>query len=198
MLPTPPMPEAPSRRHLLKQWGRWGAAATAALSLPPLLQAAQSAADFIRGPAVPDYPLKRLSSRVSMVWTPDGFPTPENRGMMANISFIDTSVGVVVVDTGASVQIGEMAIRRLRSFSSKPVVALINTHFHGDHFLGNQAFVDAFGKTLPIYAHPFSRQYISGAAGTMWRSLAERFGPTAPRPAPSWWCPPTTRCMAKR
>ncbi|WP_396271050.1 MBL fold metallo-hydrolase [Ideonella sp.] len=178
MLPTPSAPsssEASSRRHLLKQWGRYGLAATAALSLPPLLQAAQSAADFIRGPAVPDYPLKRLSPRVSMVWTPDGFPTPENRGMMANITFIETSAGVVVVDTGASVQIGEMAIRRLRSFSSKPVVALINTHFHGDHFLGNQAFVDAFGKALPIYAHPFSRQHIQGAAGNMWRSMMERW-----------------------
>ena len=32
-----------------------------------------------------------------MVWTPDGFPTPENRGMMANVTFVLTSAGVVVV-----------------------------------------------------------------------------------------------------
>ena len=131
--------------------------------------------DVIRGPRVPDQPLERLSPRVAMVYAPEGFPTPENQGMMANVIFVITSVGVVVLDTGASVQIGEMAIRRLRTLTDKPVVALLNSHPHGDHFLGNEAFVQTFGPQLPIHAHPLTRREIEGTAGRGWRVAMERW-----------------------
>jgi len=142
---------------------------------PPLARFAQAADTFVRGPAVADQPLLRLSPRVAMVFAADGFPTPDNRGMMANLIFVLTSEGVVVVDTGASVQIGEMAIRRLRALTDRPVVAVLNSHHHGDHFLGNDAFVQAFGPALPILAHPEARRQIAGVAGSSWRSAMERW-----------------------
>ena len=74
---------------------------------------ARDVEDFVRGPVVPDHPLQQVSPHVWMIHSPDGFPTPENQGMMCNITGIDTARGIVVVDTGASVQIGEMAIRQL-------------------------------------------------------------------------------------
>lgn len=169
------MPDAsPTTR---RTWLRQGAALSLGLGLlsPPVQRWARAAEDFIRGPEVPDQPLLRLSPRVAMVFAADGFPTPENRGMMANIVFVLTSAGVVVVDTGASVQIGEMALRRLRTLTPQPVVALINTHYHGDHFLGNDAFVQAYGPALPIHAHPGTRARIAGTAGSLWRSLMERW-----------------------
>jgi glyoxylase-like metal-dependent hydrolase (beta-lactamase superfamily II) len=170
------MPHAPSstRRDLLRAGAVLGLAG-AALS-PPVQRFAAAADDFIRGPAVPDQPLERLSARVAMVFAEDGFPTPENRGMMANVIFVITSAGVVVLDSGASVQIGEMAIRRLRTLTDRPVVAVVNSHYHGDHFLGNDAFVQAFGgAALPIHAHPRAREQIEGVAGSSWRSLMERW-----------------------
>jgi len=147
----------------------------AAVLSPPVRRFATAADDFIRGPAVADQPLERLSARVAMVFAADGFPTPENRGMMANVVFVITSAGVVVLDSGASVQIGEMAIRRLRTLTDRPVVAIVNSHHHGDHFLGNDAFVQAFGPALPILAHPRARAQIEGVAGSSWRSLMERW-----------------------
>ena len=161
------------RRRLLHRGLALGLGGT--LMSLPLQRWALAADDFIRGPAVPDQPLQRLSRRVAMVFAADGFPTPENRGMMANVVFVLTSVGVVVLDTGASVQIGEMAIRRLRTLTDMPVVAVVNSHHHGDHFLGNDAFVQAFGPALPIYAHPAARALIQGTAGNLWRSLMERW-----------------------
>ena len=129
------------------------------LTLPQLTQFARAAEDFIRGPRIKDHPIKQLSKHVWMIYSPDGFPTPENQGMMANITFVETAKGIVVIDTGASVQIGEMAIRMMKTFTKKPVIALFNSHYHGDHFLGNQAFVEAYGP-MPIYAHPFSMKEI--------------------------------------
>jgi glyoxylase-like metal-dependent hydrolase (beta-lactamase superfamily II) len=162
-----------NRRALLRH-AAWLGAGAVALS-PPVQRFASAADDFIRGPAVPDQPLERLSPRVAMVFAADGFPTPENRGMMANVVFVITSAGVVVLDSGASVQIGEMAIRRLRTLTDRPVVAIVNSHYHGDHFLGNDAFVQAFGPALPILAHPEARKQIEGIAGSGWRSAMERW-----------------------
>lgn len=168
-----PAPTVLNRRALLRH-AAWLGLGAAALS-PPVQRFAAAADDFIRGPAVPDQPLERLSPRVVMVFAADGFPTPENRGMMANVVFVITSAGVVVLDSGASVQIGEMAIRRLRTLTDKPVVAIVNSHYHGDHFLGNDAFVQAFGPALPILAHPDTRRQIEGIAGSGWRSAMERW-----------------------
>lgn len=166
-------PSSPARRRLILAGG--GVALTAVAGLSPVQEFAFAASDFVRGPAVPDQPLKRLSPRVAMVFAEEGFPTPQNRGMMANILFVMTRQGVVVLDTGASLQIGEMALRRLRTLTQQPVIAVFNSHPHGDHFLGNQAFVQSVGEHLPIYAHPEARERITGTAGSEWKSMMERW-----------------------
>lgn len=122
-----------------------------------------------KGPPVADRPLEPVSPHVFMIAAPDGFPTPENRGFMSNITFVVGVKGVVVVDSGASTRIAEMAIRQLRGLTRIPVVGVVNTHYHGDHWLGNAGFVDAFGKHLPIYAHVGTRKAIEGATGVFWR-----------------------------
>jgi glyoxylase-like metal-dependent hydrolase (beta-lactamase superfamily II) len=135
---------------------------------------AREVEDFVRGPAVKDHPLQQISKHVWMIFSPDGFPTPENQGMMCNITFVNTTKGLVVVDSGASVQIGEMAIRQIKKAFNKPVIAIINTHFHGDHWLGNDAFSTAY-KAIPIYAHPGTIKEIQGMQGNLWRTLMEQW-----------------------
>jgi glyoxylase-like metal-dependent hydrolase (beta-lactamase superfamily II) len=136
---------------------------------------AQQIGDFIEGPPVPDIAPVQLSPHVWVVYAPEGFPTPQNQGMMANVLFVVTTAGVVVIDSGGSLQIGQMAIRMIRRVTTKPVVAVFNTHYHGDHWLGNHAFVAAFGRQLPIYALRETRDRIQGAEGNLWRSLMERW-----------------------
>jgi glyoxylase-like metal-dependent hydrolase (beta-lactamase superfamily II) len=136
---------------------------------------AQQTQEFIEGPAVAEIPAQRLSKHVWMIYSPDGFPTPENRGMMANIIFVVTSAGVVVIDSGASLQIGQMAIRMIRKVTDKPVVAVFNSHYHGDHWLGNHAFVKTYGDKLPIYSLASTITKLKGTEGNLWRSLMERW-----------------------
>lgn len=159
------------RRHLLT-----ASAAVGAVALwPEARLLAQQAQEFIEGPQVGDIPAKQLSAHVWMIFSPDGFPTPENRGMMSNVIFVVTSAGVVVIDSGASLQIGQMAIRMIRKVTDKPVVAVFNSHYHGDHWLGNHAFVKGYGKQLPIYALQSTIDKLKGAEGNLWRSLMERW-----------------------
>lgn len=164
-----------NRRHFLRSLAAVSAVGAAEFAPWHTVGAFASDLDnFVRGPVVKDHPLRQLSKHVWMIYSPDGFPTPENQGMMCNLTFIDTPKGIVVVDTGASVQIGEMAVRQLKKTLNKPVVAIINTHYHGDHFLGNQAFVEAYGE-LPIHAHAGTIKEIQGMQGNMWRTLMEQW-----------------------
>ena len=71
--------------------------------------------EFIRDPAIKDHPRRQVSKHVWMIFSPEGFPTSENQGMICNITVVNTRNRLVVIDSGASVQIGEIAIRQINA-----------------------------------------------------------------------------------
>ncbi len=167
-----------NRRHFLtKSWhsGLGLGATIAGLSLVPEVQLfAQQVDDFLRGPPVKDHKPTQLSKRVWLIYSPDSFPTPENKGMMCNITFVVTEKGVVILDSGGSVQIGEMALRMIKTVTPKPVVAVFNSHYHGDHWLANHAYAEAY-PGVPIYSLEENIARIKGTEGNLWRGLMERW-----------------------
>ncbi len=121
-----------------------------------------------RGPAVPDYAAEQVASRTWVIHGPVGYPSPENQGFMNNPAFVVTEAGVVVVDPGSSVQTGEMVLRQIAKVTAHPVVAVLNTHVHGDHWLGNHAIREAFPEST-IYGHPEMIKAIDhGSVGEEW------------------------------
>lgn len=106
-----------------------------------------------QAPAIPDRPAEKITERVYVIHGPNELPNKENRGFMNNPGFVLTGKGVVVIDPGSSVQVGEMVLRQIAAVTSDPVIAVFNTHIHGDHWLGNQAIKAAYPKAV-IYAHP--------------------------------------------
>lgn len=132
-----------------------------ALALPAIAE---------RGPAVPDYPAEEVAPGVYVIHGPTEYPNPQNLGFMNNPAFLVTSEGVIVVDPGSSVQTGEMVLRQIRKVSDKPVIAVLNTHVHGDHWLGNQAML-AEAPQVPIYGHPKMLALIEQGAGESWVQL---------------------------
>ena len=120
-----------------------------------------------KGPAVPDVDAVKVSERCYMIPALGPHPTPDNFGMFSNPGFVVTSEGVVVIDTGSSVQIGEMVLRQIKKATDKPVVKVINTHFHGDHWLGNHAFVAA-NPDVEIMSHPECLNNLKAGADKFW------------------------------
>lgn len=96
--------------------------------------------------------VERLTSRVHVVHGPRGFPNEHSAGFMNNPAFIVSDDGVIVVDPGSSVQIGNELLKKIRKVTEQPVIAVFNTHVHGDHWLGNDAIRRAY-PNVPIYAH---------------------------------------------
>ncbi len=101
---------------------------------------------------VKDHPFEKVAENTWVMHGPLEMPNPENQGFMNNPGVVLTSAGAVIVDPGSSVQAGEMVLRMLKTVTDKPVVAVFNTHIHGDHWLGNQAIRAAY-PDVPVYGH---------------------------------------------
>src|SRR5579863_7446505 len=55
----------------------------------------------------------------------------------ANSTFLVTTAGVLVVDTGLNEQEGRKLLAEIRKISAAPVRYIVNTHYHPDHRGGN-------------------------------------------------------------
>lgn len=126
-----------------------------------------------RGPALPDYPADQVAENVYVIHGPLQTPNPENQGFMNNPGIVITTDGVVVLDPGASVQSGEMVLRAVRKLTDKPVIAVFNSHIHGDHWLGNQAVKAAWPNAV-IYGHPNMISLIADGEGKRWVDLMDQ------------------------
>lgn len=132
-----------------------------------------TAVSLDKAAAIPDYPADKISDNTWVIHGPKETPNPQNQGFMNNPGIVLTSAGIVIVDPGGSVQCGEMVLRVLKSISDKPVVAVFNTHVHGDHWLGNQAIVEAYPDAR-IYAHPNMITLATNSEGDNWIGLMDR------------------------
>lgn len=65
-----------------------------------------------------------------------------NGGNIVNTGFVVGKEGIVVIDSGPSLRYGEQMRAAIARISNLPIVLVINTHHHPDHFLGNQAYAD--------------------------------------------------------
>lgn len=88
-------------------------------------------------------------------------PEPLRYIVEGNVTIIVNDEDVVVVDGSGSPIAARRIIRYIRSLTERPVSVLVNTHGHGDHTLGNEAYVKAY-PGVEIVAHPETHAYLTG------------------------------------
>jgi glyoxylase-like metal-dependent hydrolase (beta-lactamase superfamily II) len=67
-----------------------------------------------------------------------------------NTALIETDDGVLVVDSHSKPSAARVVVERLRELTRKPVRYVVNTHFHWDHWQGNEVYPEAYGHVEVI------------------------------------------------
>lgn len=146
------------------------AAGLAAMPLPAFAQAAP-AAERDASPYAP-FEIIRLVEGVRVMATP-----PDYLGFaVSNVTIVEQADGLVVVDSGIVRTDGDAIVRYVRSFTDKPVKALIFTHWHNDHPQGASQLRAAWPQ-MRVIATEATRRGIDGPA----RSLGLAY-----EPSPRW------------
>jgi len=133
-----------------------------------------SHAHDVTAPAtIENIPLEKVSPHIHVVHGPLSLPNPKNRGFMNNPAAILTKSGIIIVDPGSSREIGRQLVMKIQQVSNKPVIAVFNTHVHGDHWLGNDGIREMYPE-VPIYAHERAIERAKSGEGEFWISVFSR------------------------
>ncbi len=99
---------------------------------------------------------------------------PEGGG--PNAGFIVFGDQVLVIDSVMSPGLGQKLLKDLRKVTKNPPTYFANTHNHGDHVLGNQAF----SAPATIIGHENVREALLSQREVMIKSFAERYSSLVP------------------
>jgi cyclase len=78
----------------------------------------------------------------------------------SNAAVIETNDGVVVVDTHSKPSAAQSLYKEIQGITKKPVKKIINTHFHWDHWQGNQVYAQA-NPALEIIASERTKENLT-------------------------------------
>ncbi|GAB6066305.1 MBL fold metallo-hydrolase [Aquifex pyrophilus] len=92
--------------------------------------------------------LIKVEENLYMVRGHDGLPSKENRGFISNAFGVLTEKGWVVVDSLTNPSLAREFIGELKKVSKKPILYLIVTHYHLDHWYGAKAFKEEGAKIV--------------------------------------------------
>ena len=125
------------------------------------------------------YTLTHVSDNIQIIYGPFDLPDNKNRGFRNNVVIVSTSEGVVILDPGGSADAGERVARTVKEQIKLPVVAVFNSHAHGDHWLGNEGIKRHYPQAV-IYGHPVMKTRVLGPDGNFWLDTINRLtGDTA-------------------
>jgi glyoxylase-like metal-dependent hydrolase (beta-lactamase superfamily II) len=126
------------------------------------VSAKDHATDILSG-----YETTKIADHTWFIPGPLEGPNPKNRGFMNNPVFVVTEKSVIVVDPGGTVEAGRALLKRIQKQTKNPITHVFTTHIHGDHWLGNQAFVEN-NKDVKLYAHPKMIELAKGGEAQVW------------------------------
>jgi cyclase len=89
---------------------------------------------------LPEPHVVNVNDRVHVLLGPIQHANEANQGYMINSTVIVGDRGVILIDPGGTREVGAHIAKAIRRITSNPVTHVVNTHHHGDHYLGNSAF----------------------------------------------------------
>ncbi len=120
---------------------------------------------------------------------PTGPRTYDNDGLNANLGFVVTGEGVVLVDSGASRLGAERVAAAIRGVTDQPVRWVINTGSQDHRWLGNGWFADQGAQIIALQRtvdtqRAYGAQHLAALEPVLKERLAGTQPVTAPAPLP--------------
>ena len=116
---------------------------------------------------------KKYAKNLYILHGPAVEPNVENEGFMNNPALIESKSGLIVVDPGGNYNVGKKILAEIEKISKKPIIAVLNTHKHGDHWFANRAIKEKYPK-VKIYAHPNMIKEVKAGEAKKWYEILER------------------------
>jgi glyoxylase-like metal-dependent hydrolase (beta-lactamase superfamily II) len=119
---------------------------------------------------VGEYSFKPVNKKIYVMHGPLDIPTEKNTGFMNNPAIIIAKKGVILVDPGSTYLVGINVLKEIKKITNLPIVAVLNTHVHGDHWLANQAIKEKFPHAK-FYASKKMIIEAKNGEGKSWQKL---------------------------
>ena len=117
--------------------------------------------------------LKKVRDNLYMAQGVNQLPSKENRGFMSNAYGLLTREGWIVVDALSNPELAREFIGKLKKIKDAPILYVIITHYHMDHWFGASAFKEEGAK---IIAHRNLKEfYDSGEADMVLEGVKKSF-----------------------
>jgi len=114
-----------------------------------------------------DLSLIQVSPNIFVAHGIQALPDRDNKAFMSNTGVVLTEAGVVIVDSGGSAEVARAILSKVQQLTQKPVIAVFNSHIHGDHWLGNAAIREVYPKAR-IIAHERAIQRLKESEANRW------------------------------
>uniref|UniRef100_H2XYN6 Metallo-beta-lactamase domain-containing protein n=2 Tax=Ciona intestinalis TaxID=7719 RepID=H2XYN6_CIOIN len=83
---------------------------------------------------------------------------------LSNMIMIEGTTGILIIDTLESSEWATFVYKEFRKITSKPLMGIVVTHFHSDHFQGNIPLLEDAknnGWSVNVYAHSSTARLVA-------------------------------------
>ncbi|XP_078493137.1 linear primary-alkylsulfatase-like [Ciona intestinalis] len=83
---------------------------------------------------------------------------------LSNMIMIEGTTGILIIDTLDSADWATFVYKEFRKITSKPLMGIVVTHFHSDHFQGNNPLLEDAknnGWSVNVYAHSSTAKIVA-------------------------------------
>jgi glyoxylase-like metal-dependent hydrolase (beta-lactamase superfamily II) len=120
-----------------------------------------------------NFKFEKANGNVYIMHGPVVEPNKENEGFMNNPAIIEGKNGLIIIDPGGNYNVGKKVLAEIEKISTKPIIAVFNTHKHGDHWFANKVIVEKY-PDVTIYAHTHMIEVAKAGEAEKWYGILDR------------------------
>jgi len=91
-----------------------------------------------------NFEFKKYAEGLYILPGPPMEPNVENEGFMNNPAIIESEHGLIMIDPGGNYNVGKKILAEVERVSKKPIIAIFDTHKHGDHWFANKTIAEKY------------------------------------------------------